>query len=110
MCKHLSLLFILLFPLSLQLTAQVVINEYSAANWKQFEDDHADYEDWIELYNTAVSTVDLSGYGLSDDENEKGRKEFPIALIQPIDGKAPNTSQGTKRGQARETAEAGSGG
>lgn len=84
MCKHLSLLFILLFPFTLQLPAQVVINEYSAANWKQFEDDHADYEDWIELYNTAVSTVDLSGYGLSDDENEKGKFTFaPGTLLPP---------------------------
>ncbi len=67
-----------------QLQSQVVINEYSAANLKQFVDDHDAYEDWIELYNTAVSPVDLSGYSLSDDANEKGKFTFaPGTILAP---------------------------
>lgn len=72
----LCLLGCLFFSVIHHADSQIVINEYSSANWKQFEDDHADFEDWIELYNTAASPVDLSGYGLSDDENEKGKFVF----------------------------------
>ncbi len=77
----LALVFVLF---ATRVQAQVVINEYSASNWKQFEDDHSDYEDWIELYNTAVSPVDLSGYALSDDEDEKDKFVFaPGTIVAP---------------------------
>ena len=42
-----------------------VINEVSAAN-DIYINDYQKREDWIELYNTGTTTVDLSGYGLSD--------------------------------------------
>lgn len=57
--------------------AQVVVNEYSCANWKQFLDAFQGTEDWIELYNTSASPVDLSGYHLSDNENKPTKWAFP---------------------------------
>lgn len=80
----LSLLFVALF--TLPLGAQVVINEYSAANWKQFPDNHNDYEDWIELYNTAASPADIGDYYLSDDPDNPTKWRFPASVIIPANG------------------------
>jgi gliding motility-associated-like protein len=46
--------------------SQVVINEYSASNFSGFTDNFGENEDWVELYNTSASPVNLSGYYLSD--------------------------------------------
>lgn len=45
---------------------QVLINEYSCSNLTSFADNFGEYEDWIELYNTSASAVNLTGYHLSD--------------------------------------------
>ena len=45
----------------------LAINEVMSANVWCLEDEDGDYEDWIELYNSGSSTINLSGYGLSDD-------------------------------------------
>jgi hypothetical protein len=74
--KHLLLLFTLSSALSIA-NAQIRINEYSAANWKQFYDNHNDHEDWIEIYNAGTSPVDISGYWLSDDPAEVKKFAFP---------------------------------
>ena len=52
------------------LQAQVIINEYSAANLSRDVDDYDKYEDWIELYNNGANPVNLQGWHLSDDEDE----------------------------------------
>ncbi len=57
--------------------AQVVINEFSASNLSQFVDNHSDYEDWIELYNTGTSAFTLDGYYLSDDSLNNMKWSFP---------------------------------
>lgn len=64
------------FSISL-LRAQVVINEFSAANYDAFTDNYGQYEDWVELYNTGASSVDLSGYHLSDDMGDPEKWAFP---------------------------------
>ncbi len=63
------------------LQAQVVINEYSCANWKQYLDYYQETEDWIELYNTAATPVDLSGFHLSDNNNKPTKWSFPANTI-----------------------------
>ena len=60
------LLASVLFSTVLDIHAQVVINEFSAANYNVFADNYGEFEDWIELYNIGASSVDLSGYHLSD--------------------------------------------
>lgn len=59
------------------LRAQVVINEFSAANYDDFTDFFNESEDWIELYNTGSTTVDLSGYHLSDRATNSDKWTFP---------------------------------
>ncbi len=46
--------------------SQIVINEYSCSNVSSYADNFGGFEDWIELYNTTASPVNLTGYYLSD--------------------------------------------
>lgn len=68
------------------LHAQVVVNEYSCANWKQFLDFYGGTEDWIELYNPSASPVDLTGYHLSDNENNPTKWAFPANSVIASNG------------------------
>src|SRR5678815_4917947 len=46
----------------------VVINEWLASNTSTLPDPvDGQYDDWFELYNSSSSTVDLSGYYLTDN-------------------------------------------
>jgi len=77
----LLLLTILLFS---SVRGQVVINEYSASNLKEFRDGFGKTEDWIELYNTSDVVVNLSGWHLSDKHDKPKKWKFPNGiLIQP---------------------------
>ncbi len=66
--------------------AQVLINEFSAANYRHIPDNYGDYEDWIELYNTSGSAVDLSGYHLSDRADEPTKWAIPGGTSIPAGG------------------------
>ena len=60
------------------LFSQVVINELSASNATTIENTQfADFNDWIELYNTTAATVDLSGYYLTDNKNDTTKWAIP---------------------------------
>lgn len=61
-----------------KMAAQVVINEFSCSNLDQFIDDHSDFGDWIELYNAEPTAVDISGWYLSDDDDEPTKWQFPL--------------------------------
>ncbi len=65
------------FCIFTNLNGQIVINEYSASNLNQFIEENGGFEDWIELYNTSSSSVDLSGWHLSDKENKPDKWQFP---------------------------------
>ena len=68
--------------------AQVVINEYSAANYDltDFDPGNNAYEDWIELYNTGSTSVSLNGYFLSDKLDNPQKWEFPNGASIPANG------------------------
>lgn len=77
---------LLLLGLVRLLPAQVVINEYSCANWRQFYDFYQETEDWIELYNNSGTSVNISGYHLSDNENKPTKWTFPANTTIPAQG------------------------
>ncbi|MBK7431444.1 MAG: lamin tail domain-containing protein [Bacteroidetes bacterium] len=77
--RHTHKIALLLFLLSLSFfaKAQVVINEIQTSNTKTFFDENYEYDDWIEIYNSGASSVNLSGYGLSDDSLKPYKFVFP---------------------------------
>ncbi len=68
------------------LQSQIVINEFSAANIDQFFNEFGEDEDWVELYNTSNDFVDLTGYHLSDREDNTDKWTFPAGSGIPANG------------------------
>ena len=67
---------------------QIVINEYSAANYNTFTDNYGEFEDWIELYNSTAAAIDLNGWALSDKVANPLKWIIPSSLIVPPNGTA----------------------
>ena len=87
MLKKLSLLVPLLFCVFIA-NAQIVINEYSAANYDTYTDNYGEYEDWVELYNPTAMAIDINGWYLSDKVNNPTKWMFPSSFIVPANGTA----------------------
>lgn len=79
--KHIVTVLLLITTALLPLKAQVVINEFSAANLSDLTDDFGEYEDWIELYNAGSTAVNLDGYYLSDKMDNPTKWQFPAVSI-----------------------------
>ena len=79
--RLLFVLFTFLF-ISLNSSSQIVINEIMAANAStMLETDYYNFADWIELFNQGTSTLILSNYYISDDENELQKWLLPTAYL-----------------------------
>lgn len=59
------------------------ISEIVAANDNTLRDDFGDSSDWIEIYNPTDNTIDLSGWGLSDDASDAHKWTFPTVNLPP---------------------------
>ncbi|MFB5067549.1 MAG: lamin tail domain-containing protein [Candidatus Wallacebacter cryptica] len=70
-------------PLSLpEITAQLVyINEVMSSNGGVIRDRYGDSPDWIELYNPHERDVDLSGFYLSDSDNQVDKWRIPDGTV-----------------------------
>jgi len=58
----------------------LVINEFMASNDSTAMDPAGDFDDWIELFNMSDDTIDLSGFFLSDKEDNPSKFEIPDSL------------------------------
>ncbi|HLF51742.1 CotH kinase family protein [Flavobacterium sp.] len=85
MKKSSILLFILFFLVisNAVLGQNIVINEILTANTITNTDEDGTHQDWIELYNNGATTVNLSGYGLSDDVTFLYKWVFPNVSVAP---------------------------
>jgi|GEM_PF-1020404 len=81
----LGLLFIIFLWLEAAAAQSIVINEFLASNQNIIADEDGDYSDWIELYNAADQSIDLTGYSLTDDSNIPQRWIFPSLSLAPGD-------------------------
>ena len=63
-------------------SAPVVFTEINPKN-STFEDEDGDHSDWIELFNPADTSVNLSGYTLSNSPNKIHQWKFGNVTISP---------------------------
>lgn len=73
-------LFFLLWVSAGNLKAQVLINEFSCSNVSTLQDNYNEYEDWIELHNPGGSSINLTGYFLSDDASQPMKWQVPNGI------------------------------
>lgn len=59
----------------------LVLNEIVAANQASLYDEDGDTPDWIEIYNTSSTTLNLNGFGLSDDIDDPYKWVFETGQI-----------------------------
>lgn len=64
----------------------VLVNEIIASNSTSALDQNGENDDWIELYNTTSSPIDLSGMYLTDDALNLMKWSFPVPTIIPANG------------------------
>lgn len=90
MIKKFTLYSFLLFLVS-NLNAQVKINEYSVSNsilsgGTTFSDNLSNTPDWLELFNTGSSAVNIDGWNLSDNPSKLNKYAFPSGTSIPPGG------------------------
>jgi gliding motility-associated-like protein len=64
---------------------QLVINEYSCSNMNGPTDAFGEREDWVEIYNTSGTAVDLTGYFFSDKSSNVMKWMVPSGSV-PANG------------------------
>lgn len=82
-----AVVFLLMISSVVSTNAQVVINEFSAANYNNYLCSNNDYEDWIELYNAGAAPVNLAGYYLSDRVANPTKWKIPVGFSIPAKGR-----------------------
>ena len=60
-----------------------MINEIMASNNQTEADEYGEFDDWIEIYNTGSSNINLGDYYLSDDINILDKYNFPSVSLAP---------------------------
>lgn len=76
--------FTLTIPIFSDISAQnLAINEIMASNTTAIADEDGDFGDWIEIYNYDSVTINLEGFGLSDNYDNPIKWLFPSVLIEP---------------------------
>lgn len=61
----------------------IKINEYITNNDYSIVDSDGERHEWVEIINTGDTAVDITGYGLSDDESDTKKWSFPEMTLQP---------------------------
>ena len=74
-------LFFALFSSLFNLSAQLKINEYSCSNIAGPTDAYGQQEDWVELYNTTATNINLTGWYLSDKASNPTKWQIPSGTI-----------------------------
>ncbi|MBE6303528.1 MAG: hypothetical protein E7089_06300 [Bacteroidales bacterium] len=78
---RLFILFWAIISNNIYIVAQdIVINEIMPANVSFLLDGTYNYNGWVELYNNGKSSVNLTGYSLTDDYNNPRKYIFPKSI------------------------------
>lgn len=86
--NSIALFLILLFISTADIKSQILLNEFVASNSTggYFDAYSRDNPDWIEIYNASDSLVNLEGYYLSDDPENRDKWKIPEGTTIPADG------------------------
>jgi hypothetical protein len=68
---------------ALSAPSPLVISEFLASNASVLDDEGGDSEDWLELWNTSGTAINLEGWHLTDDPGRLTRWRFPAVTIAP---------------------------
>ena len=71
------------YNLTTNLLDFIRINEIMAANKHGIRDEDGDYSDWIELYNSGLTGVPLTGCSLTTDPGNPTQWQFPPLVLAP---------------------------
>ncbi len=83
LCRSVFVLFIFFSSAVNLSSAQVLINEIQSSNISTVRDQFGEFDDWIELYNAGNTTINLSGYSLTDDATKPLLFQFPDISLAP---------------------------
>lgn len=72
-----------LMATALSSAGDIVISEILASNVSGMTDEDGENSDWIELTNTSGTSVDLTGWFLTDDSAEPNRWAMPSVTLAP---------------------------
>lgn len=61
---------------------RLCINEIMANNFGYLKNENGNYNDWIEIYNGSGKTINLAGYGLTNNKNSLYKWIFPDIQIE----------------------------
>ena len=64
--------------------SQVVLNEFCSINRSLLTDFNGERTDWLELYNAGLTSVDITGFALSDDPQQPQQWVFQGGVIAPL--------------------------
>ena len=76
--KFIAICFCILASFSL-CSQSLLINEFMADNSSTIADEANEFEDWIEIYNSGSSAIDIGGYYISDDLAEPTLYQIPTS-------------------------------
>jgi hypothetical protein len=77
MKPYLKIIFIVFFPVMVLYGKTLIINEVMAKNGIAVADEHNEYDDWIEIYNSTNNTIDIAGYYFSDEFENLTKWKIP---------------------------------
>lgn len=75
--KLVALFLVIALFTRMESKAQILINEVVASNSQGISDEDGEYPDWIELYNPSGNSINLQGYGISDDAGNPFKYVLP---------------------------------
>ena len=66
-----------IFLFNQKANGQLLINEICPTNISLNQNSNGDYDDWIELHNNSGASMNIGGYGLTDDLSKPFDFQFP---------------------------------
>ena len=72
-----------IFVSSFGVGQSIQLNEIVSSNGDNLYDEDGDTPDWIEIYNFSDESINLSGYGITDDVNDLLKWTFPSIELAP---------------------------